>query len=195
MPRNYRKSSIEGFRICNRCENELPATEQYFGIDKGRALGIAYECRECHKKRCVGRDKRLKRWLSMTDEQKQKKKIAQQKYAKTTMGRAIFLRKAYERIDACDMSTKEVAQLISKSCFYCDTVDYPRGLDRIDNNLPHVAANVVPCCAACNFARGDRLTVEEMKIVGQAIKTIYALRKQAVKHSSLELSPPATEPK
>ncbi len=108
----------------------------------------------------------------MTDEQKQKRKIVQKRYAKTNKGRAAFLRAAYERIDACDMTTDEIAELISQPCVHCGTTDINRGLDRIDNKLPHIKGNVAPSCAPCNFARGDRYTFEEMKRIGTVIRQI-----------------------
>lgn len=182
MARILRKSSKPGFRVCNRCEQEFPATSEHFVKDTSRALGIGYECRQCHKDRNKGRDMRRNRWAStMTEEQKERKRQSQFKYNRSDKGRAVFLRKAYERIDECDMTTSQMLSLITKPCFYCDTVEYPRGLDRIDNSRGHTSDNVLPCCAACNFARGDRLTVDEMKKVGAVIKKIYAERKKQTK--------------
>ena len=84
----------------------------------------------------------------------------------------MFLRKAYERIDACDLSTAEMYALIVKPCIHCGTTDSPRGLDRIDNALPHIKGNVEPSCAPCNFARGDRFTFAEMKVIGAVIRKV-----------------------
>ena len=108
----------------------------------------------------------------MSAEQKEKRREIMRRYAKTTMGRAVFLRKAYQRIDACNLTTAEVAEIISQPCTYCGTDEAPRGLDRIDNDAAHVRGNVLPACEPCNFARGARLTVEEMKRVGAVIAEI-----------------------
>jgi hypothetical protein len=105
-------------------------------------------------------------------------KARQSRYAKTIKGRAIFLRKAYERIDACDLTVDEVIELISQPCVHCGTTDINRGLDRIDNNLAHIKGNVAPSCAPCNFARGDRFTFEEMKIIGKTIRQVILDRKR-----------------
>ena len=113
----------------------------------------------------------------MTDEQKKKVRARQQRYNKTDKGRAVYLRSAYERIDACDMSSKEILALIEQPCVYCKTSESPRGLDRIDNSLPHIRSNVRPACAPCNFARGDRFTASEMDVIGAAIRSIYEARK------------------
>ncbi len=116
----------------------------------------------------------------MTPEQKIKRKISQKKYNRTVKGRACFLRKAYQQIDSCDMSTEEIAKIISQPCTYCGTTEYNRGLDRIDNSSAHIKGNVIPACAACNFARGDRFSVEEMKLIGTTIKKIYTKRSSSL---------------
>jgi len=159
-------------RSCYRCKTEKPATFEHFYSDKSRPLGMSYECRECLSIRKKGRDRRSERWSNMTNEQKQKRKIIQQKYNQTIKGRAIFLRKAYQRVDACDLTVDEMAELISQPCVHCGTTDINRGLDRIDNKLPHIKGNVAPSCAPCNFARGDRFTFEEMKRIGSLIREI-----------------------
>lgn len=159
-------------RQCNRCKRILPSTDEFFLRDKSRPLGLAYECKECHRERKRGRDNRSDRWAFMTDEQRAKAKARHQRYAKTDKGRAVFLRKAYERIDACDMTTAEVLELITQPCVHCGTTEAPRGLDRIDNSKPHIKGNVAPSCAPCNFARGDRFTFEEMQRIGKVIRQV-----------------------
>lgn len=116
----------------------------------------------------------------MTEDQREKAKARNKKYSKTEKGRAVSLRNAYKKIDDCDLSTGEVFDLISQPCVYCKTTDMPRGLDRIDNSLPHIKANVRPSCAPCNFARGDRFTADEMDIIGAAIRWVYEMRKSVI---------------
>jgi hypothetical protein len=67
--------------------------------------------------------------------------------------------------------------MIVQPCVYCGTTDQPRGLDRIDNALPHIKGNVRTACTACNFARGDRFTADEMDIIGAAIRKVMDNRK------------------
>lgn len=159
-------------RACFRCKIEKPATLEYFYSDKGRPLGLSYECRPCLSARKKGRDRRSERWSNMTPDQRTKKKERAQKYGKTDKGRACFLRQAYKRIDDCDLSTDEIAAIIRQPCSHCGTEFSPRGLDRIDNKLPHIKGNVIPSCAACNIARGDRFTLDEMKVIGAAIRKV-----------------------
>lgn len=174
--RKRRVSTKEGFRFCNKCDRELPATPEIFLRDKSRPLGLAYECRPCHSARKLGRDRRKERWANMTPAQRNAATDRNRKYGRTTKGRAVFLRKAYERIDACDLTTAEVRELIEQPCVYCGTETEPRGLDRIDNALPHVKGNVRPACAPCNFARGDRFTAAEMDIIGRVIRQVMEAR-------------------
>lgn len=169
---NINPNNTETTRQCNRCNQVLPATADFFMRDKSRPLGLSYECRECHRERKRGRDNRSDRWGQMTDEQRAKAKARNQRYAKTDKGRAVFLRKAYERVDACDMTTEEILAMIVQPCVHCGTTDIPRGLDRIDNSKPHIKGNVAPSCAPCNFARGDRFTFDEMQIIGKVIRKV-----------------------
>lgn len=138
---------------------------------------MSYECKQCHNTRKKGRDRRKERWVNMTPAQKDSAKARNKKYSQTDKGRAVFLRKAYQRIDACDLTTAEVLGFIVQPCVYCGTIESPRGLDRIDNGLPHIKGNVRPACAPCNFARGDRFTAEEMDIIGAAIRQVMDARK------------------
>jgi len=116
----------------------------------------------------------------MTPEQKIKVRARQYKYGTTDKGRAIFLRQAYKRIDECDMTAKEVLAFIVQPCRYCGTTTSPRGLDRIDNSKPHIKGNVVQACAPCNFARGDRFTMDEMDQIGAVIRKIMDTRAKVI---------------
>lgn len=123
----------------------------------------------------------------MTPEQRARRKLVTARYAKTDKGRAVFLRKAYQRTDACDLTVREVHDLIVQPCTYCGTTTEPRGLDRIDNSKSHVRGNVLPACVHCNFARADRLTVEEMKRVGRAIAEVLRDRQTSSVRSAAHL--------
>ncbi len=61
--------------------------------------------------------------------------------------------------------------VINKECFYCKDTE-KLGCDRLDNSKGHTTDNCVPCCSTCNTVRLDKFTVEEMKILGRAIKDI-----------------------
>lgn len=71
------------------------------------------------------------------------------------------------------LSFDEFSVLASRECFYCGglfgKVKNAGGLDRIDNSLGYEPSNVLPCCGVCNTTRGNRWTVEEMRVMILAV--------------------------
>lgn len=64
-----------------------------------------------------------------------------------------------------------IENILSKPCNYCG--DTSRiGADRINNKLGHIESNLIPCCHICNGIRGDRFTVDEMRQIGNVVKSI-----------------------
>jgi hypothetical protein len=163
-------------RTCFRCNQSFEATHDNFYREMSRPLGLAYECKGCHKERKAGRDRRKERWSNMTDDQKEKARVRNLRWQHTPKGRAIMLQKAYRRIDSCDLTVEEIVDFTSRPCVYCGTVSLNRGLDRIDNSLPHIRGNVQTACADCNIVRGARFSVEEMKLLGKVIAHIRSVR-------------------
>lgn len=164
------------FRTCFRCARSLEASPENFHREKTRPLGLSYECKICHSARKKGRDRRKERWGSLTPAQKELRKARMKRWNQTQRGRATHLRKAYQRIDACDLTAEEILDYIVKPCVYCGTTAANRGLDRIDNSLPHIKGNVQTACGECNVMRGDRFTVDEMKLIGAVVAQIRATR-------------------
>lgn len=167
-----------GHRICSYCRKEKLLTEENFVRDKSRKGGLSYDCKQCHRERKKGRDRRAERWSNLSPEGKAKVRSRQKKYWKTPKGRAIGLLNAYKKIDECDFSTDEMVIFLKQPCVHCGTTDAPRGLDRIDNSRGHTKDNVAPSCAPCNFARGNRFSFDEMKIIGKAIREVMLARKK-----------------
>jgi hypothetical protein len=163
-------------RTCFRCDRLLEATPENFHREKSRPLGLSYECKECHRARKKGRDRRKERWGALTPEQKELRKARMARWGRTQRGRATYLRKAYQRIDDCDLTAEEIHAYIVQPCVYCGTTTENRGLDRIDNDLPHTKGNVQTACGDCNIMRGNRFTVEEMKLIGRTVAQIRAAR-------------------
>lgn len=64
-----------------------------------------------------------------------------------------------------------IDNIISKSCVYCGDT-HRIGCDRVDNTKGHTKDNVQPCCYECNVARGNNFTVQEMLIIGEAIRRV-----------------------
>ncbi len=61
--------------------------------------------------------------------------------------------------------------IISQPCIYCGATENI-GCDRIDNEKGHTTENVIPACYICNTVRNNHFTVQEMKMIGNTIRTI-----------------------
>lgn len=75
-------------------------------------------------------------------------------------------------------------KLTSQNCSYCGKAPSQRsrtytynGIDRMDDSKGYMPSNVVPCCYECNFIKGNRLTYNEMRAVGQALANYRKSRK------------------
>jgi hypothetical protein len=176
MRTKKRKAQQPGHKVCNRCDQEMPATPEIFLRDASRPDGLAYECRACHSARKLGRDRRKERWAALTPDQKQARLARQRRYIAKGYGRAAGLLKRYRQIDECDLTAHELQAIIESPCVYCGTESANRGLDRIDNRLPHTKGNVQSACTECNLMRGDRFSVEEMRRIGEVVSAIRADR-------------------
>ncbi len=74
--------------------------------------------------------------------------------------------------DDCDLTVDWMLDhIVNQPCFYCGDT-HRIGCDRVDNKKPHSKNNVVPCCIECNVARSDKFTVNEMLIIGKAIRQV-----------------------
>lgn len=62
-------------------------------------------------------------------------------------------------------------ELSEAECTYCGSKT-DVGLDRIDNKLGHCESNTVWACSLCNMTRGNRFTVDEMRVIGKAIRSL-----------------------
>ena len=63
-----------------------------------------------------------------------------------------------------ELSFNEYAELISKSCYFCNgpLEESGGGLDRLDNEKGYVTGNSVPCCGYCNAIKSD-LTLDQLR--------------------------------
>jgi len=50
------------------------------------------------------------------------------------------------------------------------------GIDRLDNGDDYTLSNIALCCYACNKAKGNVFSTEEMRIVGPAIGEVWRRR-------------------
>jgi hypothetical protein len=73
-----------------------------------------------------------------------------------------------------DLDHEFVRSLIANGCRYCGLTNLRMTLDRVDNELAHTRANVVPCCIRCNYIRGSMPYAAWVHIV-PAIREAVAL--------------------
>lgn len=74
------------------------------------------------------------------------------------------------------LTLEEFHKLTSACCFYCGRPPSQKsrsyvynGIDRQDNLKGYYAWNCVTCCWECNRIKGSLLTVEETRVVSQAL--------------------------
>lgn len=82
-----------------------------------------------------------------------------------------------------DLTPEDVDKIIFENCHYCGSKPSNNrkglaynGMDRIDHNKGYTKANILPCCKDCNFLRSSTYTVEETKIMVEALLK-FRLRK------------------
>lgn len=77
------------------------------------------------------------------------------------VNKAAILLRGYRNDDKrrgrhCDLTKDFIEGQLVRGCVYCGELDIRLlGLDRIDNALGHLKANVVPACERCNYIRRD----------------------------------------
>lgn len=92
----------------------------------------------------------------------------------------IYKRAAMKREHAFELSLTDFYELCTQSCIYCGRKPEQKlghgltdflynGLDRLDNTKGYISYNVVPCCKACNFAKGTRTYTEFIKWIVELV--------------------------
>lgn len=79
---------------------------------------------------------------------------------------------ARRRSLAFGFTYKDMLTFWFRPCTYCGNgiiFEKGIGLDRIDNKKGYTQSNVLPCCGDCNYIRGTRLTVDEMRVAMKAV--------------------------
>lgn len=185
-PRRTAPKDLRGNRWCMRCHTFLPDSKEFFAAKMSRGVNEnRHICIQCAKEEY--REKYG--WSTRTKTRQDRQMTGASAYRITPMGRARRAIRRYDKIDACDLTPEEMLAMLGAPCVYCGTTVEDRGLDRLDNALPHVKGNVHPACAACNVARGNRFTVAEMMVIGAAIATVRAARPLGYKEPILGARP------
>lgn len=154
---------VSEIRICNKCKNERELNSNNFYKCENRSKGFHSICIACKNEQNRNR---------YTIKGNEIKEYARQYYKNNT---AKSLRNSYKNSDLKknwknDLDEEFIQEKLKEVCTYCQ---FPStGLDRLDNNLPHIKSNCIPCCMECNVARNNHFTYEEMLILGKAIREI-----------------------
>jgi hypothetical protein len=81
--------------------------------------------------------------------------------------------RAKQRNKPFEFTFEQVQEIVAAGCFYCKgKLSKPGekvGLDRIDNALGYSSGNVLPCCGVCNRMRSNMFSVEEARIMVDAV--------------------------
>lgn len=147
-------------KICNRCKLELPISS--FGMRK-TTTETKYptsRCRQCiYQTRKEGRTERGESPTGYDPRETVKRNARLKAQRAAGENRDSFLLADSRQSDkkkglANDLDRPFIVEQIVKGCSYCGSHDHMT-LDRIDNSIGHVKANVVPACYRCNIIRRD----------------------------------------
>lgn len=107
--------------------------------------------------------------MAISKNRKEYLKQYHKKASRTTKGRYAVISRSAKRRRLEIVSYDLLKPFLEQPCYYCG--EWSAGLDRIDNKLGYLVANVLPCCTRCNITRNYFWTVEEAKImVAAALK-------------------------
>lgn len=101
-------------------------------------------------------------------------------------------RRAKRKGATFELTIDEYKNLIEQiKCFYCeskiswsDKKDW--SIDRLDNKLGYKYSNCVAACKSCNTRKSNVYTVQEMKIIGQAIKNLRVINPAIIIHCTIQ---------
>jgi len=148
-------------RICKICKKELP--ENMFPLSRGKYR--LYRCKKCLSKREAARN----RW---------KRKI---KFSRAWFRRRFdrLKRNAKDRNKKFELSFEEFRHIRTyknEKCFYCGTFRDPFSIERLDNTKGYNISNCVVACWRCNKMKSKDYSMEEMQILGRALRKIDKIR-------------------
>ena len=138
-----------------------------------------------NKYRCSVKDRKMSReWYQQN---KAKYNTWARKYSRTPSER--YRNAKYEcraeRNLSFNLSLKKYKKLLLQGCYYChqNLMDKTGvGLDRINNQYGYSVKNVLPCCGDCNNGRGTRYTVDEWKIMINALLTYRKVNQKSLRY-------------
>lgn len=161
-PKYQPPKAHEGYKYCPRCEQQFPATLEYFSKHKRSKGGIGSFCRDCklkytreHRAKNIERYKESSRRYSKTAHGK----VTQQVNVRRRKTRTRGTRGHFTKID---IEHKYKAQ--KAKCYYCRVsiegsyhIDHIVPISRNGTNWPD---NLVLTCPHCNHSKSNKLLHE-----------------------------------
>lgn len=165
-----------GKHVCDWCGVEKDLTSSNFReLNKGsKFCSISRVCRSCKN----SAQSALHQTRKSDPLYVERRKEIQRKHRQSNREKGLL--NNYKRVDGkrgmvCTLTIEDVKIFVSQPCTYCGDTESV-GLDRIDNSLAHTVDNCVPCCVDCNRCKSDRFTLDEMKVIGNAMRQIKRKR-------------------
>ena len=145
--------------VCCRCGEAKP--REAYGTRKcenGRQYRLT-RCKKCEVKRAA--EKAIRHPLTTRANRDRHKRISYEKRKKERhagIGVERFIVDDSKNADRKkgrrnDLTVAFVREAIANGCSYCDETELRMTMDRIDNDVGHVQANVIPACVRCNLLR------------------------------------------
>ena len=172
-----------GTKKCVICKRAL--APEMFCRNRARSDGLNTKCRECGKKLWrkyrnenrakLAKAQRVARAAHPDKYRKTKKASNRKPIARFKSAIAVAARRGIEWSLSLEFFERHID---NGRCLYChgSIPEVGHGLDRIDNSIGYIEANVVPCCTRCNLMRGDHLTHDEMLQLAPLLQGIRAKR-------------------
>lgn len=167
-------------KVCTKCKKELPATKEYFRVDKRLKCGLQPNCKECDRQyRVENKDRIAERDKKYREENKDRLTDYQIKYREDNRERKVEFnrqyrednkeyfrsyqqkRKSFERNLPSTLTTNQwrhARSYFNHGCAYCGR---KRKLEQ-DHFWPlskgggYTATNIIPACRSCNSSKHNK---------------------------------------
>lgn len=140
---------------CSKCKTTDPTLRYPSGKMK--------KCKDCM------------RWQNVkVNSQKQRKRKPSPELNMTEAEFMAWSQARERRCDYCNIHERDLVHADILSSIGLPVVSL--GIDRIDSSRGYQVDNITFCCFACNKAKGDVFTYEEMKVIGQSVAAAWTRR-------------------
>ena len=173
---------------CTKCHEVKSVDSFYWKHEPGTAPRRYAHCKSCHSKFAVIWAGKNKEKVSIKNREQRNKDIEKSRARDVSRnvslpGKFSQLKyRAKKRGFPLEISFEYYAKLMEQLCYYCESPLNLNGysLDRVDTCKGYYPENLVPCCGLCNWIKSDIFEVDEMQIIGQAIRIVKQKRYQRI---------------